>query len=237
MLGNSGGMRFTICIQNCQVNLMYALRSTSDGFRRVTESLSSPYGLRGLISSKPASNFDSETSAILLNGVFRIFRAAGIKIFLVQNVEYARCNVQMFSDCVSQQREVEDLITAQGILQECQASPQELPLDSRKQPFVHERDNQVQLRHRARRVIQRRVPGVVVMRVHVIETGFALQPVGRASSERNIHSRGLCAAVILILKVSVSGIRGERDEIVDSVAIHTAGELKILSQSLFHSSF
>ena len=72
------------------------------------------------------------------------------------------------------------------------------------------------------------MPGVVVMRVHVIETGFALQAVGRASTERNIHSRGLCAAVILILEVSVTwGLETSEIKFADAVAIHTAGELKI----------
>jgi hypothetical protein len=96
-------------------------------------------------------------------------------------------------------------------------------------------DRQIQLRHLAGGVIQRRVPGTVVIRIHVIEAGLSLQAIGRASSELNIHSRGLCIAVILVLEVSVNGNRDERNQVINPVAIHTAGELKVLSQSLLHS--
>src|SRR5277367_3310406 len=60
--------------------------------------------------SKSACEFDPKTSSVLLNRVFRILGAAGIEIFLVEKIENAGRNVQVFSDCVSEQREVDHLI-------------------------------------------------------------------------------------------------------------------------------
>src|SRR5579864_3280598 len=77
--------------------------------------------------------------------------------------------------------------------------------------------------------------GTVVIRMHVIEAGLALQTVGGMSTDLNIHSHGLCTAVVLILKVLVNGIRYERNQIVDLVVIQTAGELKISPEALLHS--
>ena len=53
--------------------------------------------------SKPASNFYSQASSILLDGVFRVFRAARIEVLLVQNIEDTARHVQVFSDRVARQ--------------------------------------------------------------------------------------------------------------------------------------
>jgi hypothetical protein len=42
-----------------------------------------------VVLSKPGSDFDAETSSVLLNGVFRILRAAGVEILLIQNTQGA----------------------------------------------------------------------------------------------------------------------------------------------------
>jgi hypothetical protein len=64
------------------------------------------------VCSKPAGDFDPEISSVLLNGIFRILRAAGIEIFLVEHIEDASRQVQVFSDSMSQKRDIENLIAA-----------------------------------------------------------------------------------------------------------------------------
>ena len=163
--------------------------------------------------SKPASDFDPETSSVLLNCVFRILRAAGIEILLVEKVADAGRHVQVFSDRVPQQREVEYLITAQGILQQRQASAEKLPFDSRRQRSGRSEGQSDSTSPSGRGVIQRRVPDSVVICVHIIEAGLALQAVAGASAELNIHSCGLRISGILVLEVSVAGNRDECNQV------------------------
>ena len=49
----------------------------------------SPSLRRRLTPSKPGSDFDAETSSVLLNGVFRILREARVEILLIQNIKDA----------------------------------------------------------------------------------------------------------------------------------------------------
>jgi hypothetical protein len=57
--------------------------------------------ISSLFFSKPGSDFDAETSSVLLNGVFRILRAAGIEILLIEKIKDAGRRVQVFSELVS----------------------------------------------------------------------------------------------------------------------------------------
>ena len=79
------------------------------------------------------------------------------------------------------------------------------------------------------------MPGGEVISIDVIEAGLALQAAGCATNELDIHSSSLRAANILVLEVLVARKQDERNQVIDPVAVHTAGELKVLSQSLFHS--
>jgi hypothetical protein len=54
-----------------------------------------------VVLSKPGSDFDAKTSSVLLNGVFRILRAAGIEILLIEKIKDAGRRVQVFSELVS----------------------------------------------------------------------------------------------------------------------------------------
>src|SRR5579862_1673629 len=185
--------------------------------------------------SKTHSEFQPKTSSILLDGIFRILRPAGIKVFLVENVVDAGGHIQVFSELMSQRGEVEHLVATERVLQQRQPSSQKLSIDTGNQRLADQGDTQVQLRHRTRGIIQSGVSGRVVIGIHVIETGLALQAARCASDELDIHSGSFGAAGILILKILSTGNGDESNQVVDPVAIHPTGELKVLPQSLFRS--
>jgi len=82
-----------------------------------------------------------------LNGIFGVLGPAGIEVLLVEDIENAGGDIQVLSDRVPEQREVEDLIAGDGLLRQRQTSPQELPLNPRKPRLVDQWDRQIQLRH------------------------------------------------------------------------------------------
>ena len=100
------GLRLAICMSLSNYVLFYDLsRPNTRPF--VNQSVESSD-----VCSKPAGDFDPEISSVLLNGIFRILRAAGIEIFLVEHIEDASRQVQVFSDSMSQKRDIENLIAA-----------------------------------------------------------------------------------------------------------------------------